>query len=116
MSILYARGPPAGPRRVSGHTGQAVVGPRPLADARVLRGQRAEQLVGAHAERGGEGGDVVEGQAALAGLEAAERRDVDARPSGDLLERQAALRAQLPEPAADADVDGLLGSVCLHGK
>jgi len=46
-----------------------------------------------------------EGQAALAGLEAAERRDVDVRAFGDLLEGQPPLGAQLSEPSADAEVD-----------
>jgi len=42
------------------------------------------QLIGADAERGGEGGDVVERQSALSRLQAAERGDVDARALGDL--------------------------------
>jgi hypothetical protein len=38
---------------------------------------------------------VVEREPPLAGLEAAERGDVDVRALGDLREREAALRAQL---------------------
>ena len=51
---------------------------------------------------------MVQREAALAGLEAAERGDVDARALGDLLEGQPPLRAELPQPPAGADVDGLL--------
>src|SRR5665809_118236 len=85
-----------------------VEGARPAVDARVLRGRGAQQLVGAHAQRGAKGGNVVEGQAALAGLKAAEGRDIDVRALGDLLERQPPLRAQFPEPPTGADVDRLL--------
>jgi hypothetical protein len=50
---------------------------------------------------------VIEGEAPLAGLQAAQRRDVDARALGDLLQREAALGAQLAQPPPDAGVDGL---------
>ena len=63
----------------------------------------------------GEGGDVVEGEAALAVLQSAERRDVDARARRDLLQGQAAGGAQLAQPPADAQVEGLLGAFCRHG-
>ncbi len=49
----------------------------------------------------------------MAGLEAAERREVDARALGDLPEGQPPLRAQLPESSADAGVEGLLVRICL---
>jgi len=58
---------------------------------------------------------VVEGEA-FAGLEAAEHRNVDARAFAHLLERQPPLGAQFPKPPAYADIDGLLGRLCLHGK
>ena len=86
------------------------------AHARVLRRPRAEQVVGADAERGGERGQVVEGEPALAGLEPAERGDVDVRPLGDLLQRQPPLGPQLAQAPAHAGVDGLLGPFCRHGK
>ena len=37
-------------------------------------------------------------------------------PGGDVLQRQAALHAQFPQPPPDAQVDAVLGIVCLHGK
>ena len=71
------------------------------------------QVVGAHAERLRQRGEVVEGKAALAGLQAAERREVDVRALGDLGEREALLGTQLAQPAANADLDRL---ACRHGK
>ena len=71
------------PHRHARRTGAA----RPRT-ARVLARRRPEQLVGADAERGGERRDVVEGEAALAGLQPAQRRDVDVGRLGDLLQRQ----------------------------
>jgi hypothetical protein len=59
---------------------------------------------------------VVERQAPLAGLQATERRDVEAGALGDLLERQSLLGAQLAQPATDADINRLSISVCRHGK
>ena len=62
---------------------------------------------------------MVEGEAALAGLEPAQRRHVEVGALGDLPERQAALVPQLAEAAPDAGVHRLAGSlrrVCLHGN
>ena len=92
----------------------AVAADRLGAHAGVLRRARAEQVVGADAERRGERGEVVEREPALAGLEAAERREVDVRALGDLGEREPLLGAELAQPSPDADVDGLL--ICRHGK
>jgi hypothetical protein len=48
----------------------------------------AQQLVGGDAQRVGERRDVVEREPPLARLQAAERRDVDVRPIGNLLQRE----------------------------
>ena len=65
---------------------QPVVCAGSAADAWVGRRGGAEQFVGAHSECGGERGEVVESEAALAGLEPAQRGHVDGGPFGDLLE------------------------------
>jgi hypothetical protein len=44
-----------------------------------------------------------------------QRRHVDARSAGDILQRQPALHAQFAEAAADPKVDAFL-VFCLHGK
>jgi hypothetical protein len=87
---------------------------RLAAHARVVGFRAAEQLVGRDAERRRERRDVVEREAALARLQAAERRHVHVRPLRDLLEGEAELRAPLVQAAAGPAVDGLL--CCLHGN
>ena len=60
---------------------------------------------------------MVQGQATLARLEAAERGHVDAGAAGHVLERQTALNAQFPQPPSNPQVDIVLGMrLCLHGK
>jgi len=60
---------------------------------------------------------VVEREAALARFEPAQRRHVDARAVGDVLQRQPALHAQLPQTLPDPHIDVVVGwSFCLHGK
>ena len=81
------------------------MGPARAAHARVGPLGRVQQLVGADAERGGEPGQMVEREPALARLQAAERRDVHPRARGDRFERQAALRSQLAEPPAHMRID-----------
>jgi hypothetical protein len=93
--------------------GDAVGPERFAADSGIGPRRRAEQVVGGDVEGGGEPRDVVEGQATLAGLEAAEGGDVDVRPLGDLLEGQLALGAQLAQPSADLGVDRIVCVVCL---
>ena len=66
-----------------------------------------------HPEGAGERRDVVEGEATLAGLQAAQRRDVDVRRRGDLLERQAARGAQLAQTAPHPLVDILGCFACM---
>ena len=65
---------------------QPVVRARSAADAWVRRRGGAEQVVGADPECGGERGEVVESEAALAGFETAQRGHVDGGPVGDLLQ------------------------------
>jgi hypothetical protein len=97
--------------------GHAVALARQAADAGVVRWRRCEQLVCAHPERRGQSGDVVEGEPALARLQPAERREVDAGPLGDLLQRQPPFGAKLAQPPADPRVDWLLMSrPCRYGK
>jgi NADPH-dependent 2,4-dienoyl-CoA reductase/sulfur reductase-like enzyme len=60
---------------------------------------------------------VIQREATLARLEPAQRRHVDVGPGGDLVEGQAALRTQLPQPSANAEIDVVVVRViCLHGK
>ena len=54
---------------------------------------------------------MVEREAALARFEPAQRRHVDARPAGDVLQRQPALHAQFPQPPPDPQIDVVLGGV-----
>lgn len=103
-------------------TGRAVSGERPhgeplevlrrATDARAGPLRRGEQVVGSDAEGGGERGEVVERQTPFAGLESAERRDVDGRPGRDGLECQAALDAQLAQQSPDAFADRFRAQEC----
>ncbi len=106
MVILNTRRAAADSRRVSGQTRiPSCVRAWPHADTRILGGRRAEKLIGAHAKRGRESRDVVEGKPALAGLDATEGGDIHADLFCDLLESEPTLGAKLPQPAADARID-----------
>ena len=91
------------------------MGVRSAPDAGVLRLGRAQQFVGADGQRGGESGEVVERKSALTRFQPAQCRHVDARPAGDILQRQPVLHAQFAQPPTDPDVDAVL-RFCLHGK
>jgi len=88
---------------------------RTALDAGVLRVRRAQEVVGADRQCGGESGEVVQRKAALARFQPAQCRDVDARPTCDILQRQPALHAQLAQPPTYPDVDAVV-RLCLHGK
>ncbi len=62
---------------------QPVEPPCVATHARIRGAQRAEELVCADAQRLGQQGEVVEGKAPLARLEAAERGDIDRGAGGD---------------------------------
>ena len=111
VRVQPARRAVAGQRPV----GHVVMGVRSAPDAGVLRLGRAQQFVGADRQRGGESGEVVERESALTRLQPAQCRHVDARPAGDVLQRQPVLRAQFAQPPTDPDVDAVL-RFCLHGK
>jgi hypothetical protein len=57
---------------------------------------------------------MVEGQAPLARFEAAQRRHVDGRAPGHLVEREAVLHPQFSQASSHAHVDAVV--FCLHGK
>ena len=60
---------------------------------------------------------MVEGQSALTRFQPAERRHVDSRAARDVLQRQAALDAQISQASTNPQVDVVLGGVvCLHSK
>ena len=76
-----------------------------------------QQFVGADRQRFGETGEMVQGQATLARLEAAEGGHVDAGATSHVLERQTALNTQFPQPPSNPQVDIVLRlRHCLHGK
>ncbi len=74
---------------------QAVSGDGFAANPRIGRRRSSEKFVGADRKCGGEPGDVVQGEATLAGLESAEHRDIDAGPVADLLKGEALFVAEL---------------------
>ena len=109
--------PPAGACLVNGHIVMPSNRLGLAEDARVLGRCRAEQLVGADAQRGREGGDVIEREAPLAGLEATQRGEVDVgsrrRPGWRV---RPSFGAQLTQPPADALRRSARAIVCLHGN
>src|SRR5687768_9573435 len=89
---------------------------RLAADSRVSVRRRSEEVIDRYTEPGGQPGEVVESEPPLTGLQSTQRRGVDVGSIGDLLQGEPSLRPDLPQSPADADIDRLLWSVCLHSK
>ena len=85
--------------------GGARLGPH----ARIAAWLAAEEFVGADAEGGREGRQVIEREPAFAGFKAAEGRHVEARALGHLLEREPAFRAQRAQPQPHGLLDRGVG-------
>jgi hypothetical protein len=81
---------------------QAVSGDGFAANPRIGRRRASEQVVGTDSECCCESGNVIEGEAPLPGLEAAEHRDVDVRSIADLLKGQTLFEAELTKASANS--------------